>query len=126
MAFKLKPFYNLNQTSIYRTLDQEGILGVANDAGTIRLHKDLTDPAQMQEVIDHEMVHIDQFRHDSKDTGNFAYNNESMYFSPKNSAKTIITKRSPVADGNPALAQEKEANDKEVQRKIKNKYNGRS
>jgi len=125
VGFKIKPSYNLNQTPIYRTLDQEGILGVANDAGTIRLHKDLTDPAQMQDVIDHEMVHIDQFRHDSKDTGNFAYDNESMYFSPKNSAKTIITKRSPAADGNPQLAQEVEANDKKLQQKIKKKYNGK-
>ena len=126
MGFKIKPSYNLNQTPIYRTLDQEGILGVANDAGTIRLHKDLTNPDQMQEVIDHEMVHIDQFRHDSKDTGNFAYDNNNMYFSPKNSAKTIITKRSSDADGNPALAQEVEANDKKLQQKIKNKYDGRS
>ena len=125
MSFKIKPSYELNQTPIYRTLDEDGILGVANDKGTIRLHKDLTDPAQMQEVIDHEMVHIDQFRHDSKDTGNFAYDNESMYFSPKNSAKTIITKRSPAADGNPQLAQEVEANDKKLQQKIKKKYNGK-
>ena len=79
----------------------------------------------MQEVIDHEMVHIDQFDVNSKDTGNFAYDNESMYFSPKNSAKTIITKRSPAADGNPALAQEKEANNKNIQKKIKKKYNGK-
>ena len=125
MAFKIQPFYNLNQTPIYRTLEEDGVLGIANDAGTIRLSKDLTNPAQMQTVIDHEMVHIDQMRHDSNDTGNFAYDNENMYYTPKGSSKTITTRRSDDVDGSPSLKQEKEANDPKVQKKIKNKYNGR-
>jgi hypothetical protein len=125
MAFKIQPFYNLNQTPIYRTLEEDGVLGIANDAGTIRLNKDLTNPAQMQAVIDHEMVHIDQMRHDSNDTGNFAYDNENMYYTPKGSSKTITTRRSDDVDGSPSLKQEKEANDPKVQKKIKNKYNGR-
>ncbi len=125
MGIKIKPFYDINPIPIYRTLDEPGVLGVANDRGTIRLSKDLTNPAQMQEVIDHEMVHIDQFDVESKDTGNFAYDNENMYFSPKNTAKTIITQRSSAADGNPSLAQEKEANNKNIQKKIKKKYNGK-
>ena len=125
MGIKIKPFYNINPIPIYRTLDAEGILGVANDNKTIRLHKDLTDADQIQEVIDHEMVHIDQFDFNSKDTGNFAYDNENMYFSPKNTAKTIITKRSPATDGNPSLAQEVEADNKKLQQKIKKKYNGK-
>lgn len=125
MAFKIQPFYNLNQTPIYRTLEEDGVLGVANDAGTIRLNKDLTNPAQMQAVIDHEMVHIDQMRHDSNDTGDFAYDNENMYYTPKGSNKTIKTQRGDNVDGSPGLKQEKEANDPKVQKKIKNKYNGR-
>lgn len=124
MAFKIKPFYPTNQTPIYRTLEEDGVLGVANDNGTIRLHKDLTNPAQMQDVIDHEMVHRDQFDVESNDTGNFSYDDDNMYFSPKGTAKTIITKRSPEMDGNPKLAQEKEANNKKIQQKIKKKYNG--
>ena len=78
----------------------------------------------MQEVIDHEMVHRDQFDVESNDTGNFSYDDDNMYFSPKGTAKTIITKRSPEMDGNPKLAQEKEANNKKIQQKIKKKYNG--
>ena len=124
MAFKIEPFFNLNQTPIYRTLEEDGVLGVANNSGTIRLHKDITDPAQMQSVIDHEMVHIDQMRHNSKDTGNFAYDNENMYFSPKGSSKVTTTKRNPKVDGAPSLAHEKEASNKTVQQKIKNKYKG--
>ena len=124
MAFKIQPFYNLNQTPIYRTLEEDGVLGIANDAGTIRLSKDLVDPAKMQAVIDHEMVHIDQMRHNSSDTGNFAYDNENMYFSPKGSSKVTTAKRSPKVDGAPSLAHEKEASNKKVQQKIKNKYKG--
>lgn len=125
MSFKIKPFFDLNQTPIYRTLDEDGVLGVANKNGTIRLHKDLNNPAQMQEVIDHEMVHRDQFDFKSKDTGNFTYDNDKMYFSPKNSSNVIITNRSKKTDGNPSLAQEKEANNKKVQKKIKAKYSGK-
>ena len=125
MGIKIKPFYDLNRTPIYRTLDEEGVLGVANKNGTIRLHKDLTDPAQIEEVLLHEQIHIDQMRPDSKDTGRFGYDNEKMYFTPKGSNKTTVTKRSQTMDGNPNLAQEKEANDKKLQQKIKRKYNGR-
>jgi|TARA_A100001201_G_scaffold90501_1_gene79252 hypothetical protein len=124
MAFKIKPFYPLNTTPIYRTLDTDGVLGVANKNGTIRIHKDVTDPAQLQEVIDHEMVHRDQMNPESNDTGRFAYDNYNMYYKPKGSKKTIVTKRSNKVDGAPYLGHEKEANDKKTQQKIKRKYNG--
>ena len=124
MAFKIKPFYPLNNTPIYRTLDTDGVLGVANDRGTIRIHKDVTDPAQLQEVIDHEMVHIDQMNPESNDTGRFGYDNFNMYYKPKGSKKTIVTKRSNKVDGALYLGHEKEVNDKKTQQKIKRKYNG--
>ncbi len=122
MAFKIKPFYSLNNTPIYRTLDVDGVLGVANKNGTIRIHKDVTDPAQLQEVIDHEMVHRDQMNPKSKDTGRFSYDNTHMYYTPKGSKKTITTKRSNKVDGAPYLSHEKEANNKKIQQKIKRKY----
>ena len=40
MGIKLKPPYNIDNTPVYRTLDEDGILGLANKNGTIRLHKD--------------------------------------------------------------------------------------
>lgn len=122
MSFKIKPFYSLNNTPIYRTLDVDGVLGVANKNGTIRIHKDVTDPAQLQEVIDHEMVHRDQMNPKSKDTGRFSYDNTNMYYTPKGSKKTITTKRSNKVDGAPYLGHEKEANNKKIQQKIKRKY----
>lgn len=122
MAFKIKPFYPLNNTPIYRTLDVDGVLGVANKNGTIRIHKDVTDPAQLQEVIDHEMVHRDQMNPESNDTGRFSYDNTNMYYTPKGSKKTITTKRSNEVDGAPYLGHEKEANNKKIQQKIKRKY----
>ena len=79
MAFKLKPFYDLNPVPIYRTLDEDGVLGVASKNGTIRIHKDVTDPKQLQDVINHELVHVDQMDPESDDTGKFHYDNEYMY-----------------------------------------------
>lgn len=124
MAFKLKPFYDLNPVPIYRTLDQDGVLGVASKNGTIRIHKDVTDPKQLQEIIDHEMVHIDQMDHKSNDTGKFYYDNDYMYYKPKNQDKVKVTKRSQEMDGHPSLGHEKEASNKKIQQKIKRKYNG--
>ena len=121
MAFKIKPFYNLNQTPIYRTLDEDGVLGVANKNGTIRIHKNVTDPAQLQEVIDHEMVHRDQMDPKSNDTGRFDYDDDNMYYTPKGSDKTIVTKRGAI-EGAAHLKHEIEANDKKTQQKIKRKY----
>ena len=122
MAFKLKPFYDLNPVPIYRTLDEDGVLGVASKNGTIRIHKDVTDPKQLQDVINHELVHIDQMDPDSDDTGKFHYDNKYMYYKPKNKNKVIVTKRSPAMDGHPSLGHEKEASNKKIQQKIKRKY----
>jgi len=49
MGIKIKPFYDINPVPIYRTLDEEGVLGVANDNKTIRLSKDLTNPCSNAE-----------------------------------------------------------------------------
>ena len=40
MGIKLKPPYKIDNTPIYRTLDEDGILGLANKNGTIRVHKE--------------------------------------------------------------------------------------
>ena len=37
MAFKIAPFYNIDNTPIYRTLAEDGVLGIANKNGTIRV-----------------------------------------------------------------------------------------
>mgnify|MGYP003125268489 CR=1 FL=1 len=123
MAFKIEAPYKFNHVPVYRTLEEDGILGIATDNGAIRVNKDITDPAQLKSVIAHELVHYDQMMPNSKDTGDFSYDNQHMFFKPKGSSKTITTKRSSEVDGAKNLAHEKEASNNKIQNKIKNKYN---
>ena len=41
---------------------EDGVLGKANNNGSITLNNKLKDPEQIDDVIDHEMVHIDQMK----------------------------------------------------------------
>jgi len=67
MSFKIKPFYNIDSTPIYSVSMEDGVLGMANKNGTILLNKDL--PAhKMQEVIDHEMTHLEDMK-DYRESG---------------------------------------------------------
>ncbi len=62
MAFKLNnPPYKIDNTPIYHVDMEDGVMGKANNNGTIILNKDL-DPSMCAEVIKHEMVHIDQMK----------------------------------------------------------------
>ena len=63
MAFKLNnPPYSYDSTPIYNVNMEEGVLGKANNNGTIIINKDIKDPKQIEDVINHEMVHIDQMK----------------------------------------------------------------
>ena len=57
MAFKITPFYNLDNTPIYHVDMEDGVLGKANNNGTIIINKNVK-PERIQEVVDHEMIHI--------------------------------------------------------------------
>tara|TARA_R100000656_G_C3860989_1_gene109876 strand:+ start:33 stop:380 length:348 start_codon:yes stop_codon:yes gene_type:complete len=114
MSFKLKPPYNIDSTPIYRTLEEDGVLGVANKNGSIRINKNLNNPIQIQEIIDHEKVHVDQIRR-----GDLDYDDDYMYW------KGEKIKRSENMDGNPALTHEKEADNKAIQKRVKRKSNGK-
>jgi hypothetical protein len=74
MAFKLSnPPYKIDNTPIYNVDMEEGVMGKANNNGTIILNKDL-DPSQCQDVINHEMVHIEQMKRGDLDyDDNFVY-----------------------------------------------------
>ncbi|RLI50008.1 hypothetical protein DRO61_04370, partial [Candidatus Bathyarchaeota archaeon] len=62
MAFKLNnPPYKLDSTPIYNVDLGEGVLGKANNNGTILINKNL-NPSKIKKVVDHEMIHIDQFK----------------------------------------------------------------
>ena len=101
MAFKLNnPPYKLPETPIYHVNMEDGVLGKANRNGTIILNEKM-DPKQAKEVIKHEMVHIDQMRR-----GDLDYDDKYVYWKGK---KYL---RSKMKEGSPALAREREANQK--------------
>ena len=101
MAFKLNnPPYKLPETPIYHVSMEEGVLGKANRNGTIILNEKM-DPKQAKQVIKHEMVHIDQMRR-----GDLDYDDKYVYWKGK---KYL---RSKMKEGSPALAWEREANQK--------------
>jgi hypothetical protein len=85
MAFKLNnPPYTANNTPIYRVDMEAGVMGKANNNGTIIINKDVS-PLDEQEVIDHEMVHIDQMKR-----GDLDYDNNYVYWKGKKySRKTM-------------------------------------
>ena len=101
MAFKLNnPPYKLPETPIYHVNMEDGVLGKANRNGTIILIEKM-DPKQAKEVIKHEMVHIDQMRR-----GDLDYDDKYVYWKGR---KYL---RSKMKEGSPALAWEREANQK--------------
>ena len=106
MSFKLKSPYTVDWTPIYRTLDEDGVLGLANKNGTIRIHKDVSGD-QMRETIEHEKCHIEDIK-----KGLLWYDNDNMYTRESTSKPWTTIKRSEKMDGNPNLPHEKRANKK--------------
>lgn len=101
MAFKLdKPPYTGDNTPIYRVNMEDGVLGKANNNGTIILRQGMT-PEQEDEVINHEMIHIDQMLR-----VDLNYDDKYVYW------KGRKIPRSSINEGSPTLAWEKEAYDK--------------
>ena len=104
MSFKMKSPYNVDWTPIYRSLDDNGILGLANKNGTIRVNKNLTGK-QLEETIAHEQCHIDDIK-----KGLLWYDDDNMYVRKNTKDQWQTIKRSEHMDGNPALDHEKKAN----------------
>jgi hypothetical protein len=60
MAFKLNtPPYGFDSTPIYHVDMEDGVLGKANNNGSIIINKDV-DPKKKESVIAHEKVHLEQ------------------------------------------------------------------
>ena len=80
MAFKLtNPPYDkkLFSTPIYHVDMEDGVMGKANNNLTIIINKDV-DPSRTQDVINHEMVHIDQMKR-----GDLDYDDDNVYWKGK-------------------------------------------
>ena len=79
MAFKMNGApYGGDNTPIYHVDMEDGVLGKANNNGTIIINKDIKDPKQVDDVIEHEKVHIDQMRR-----GDLDYDDNNVYWKGK-------------------------------------------
>ena len=78
MAFKLtNPPYMVDSTPIYKIDMEEGVMGKANNNGSIVINKDL-DPSEVEGVVEHEKIHLEQM-----DRGDLNYDNENVYWKGK-------------------------------------------
>ena len=78
MAFKLtNPPYTIDNTPIYHVDMEEGVMGKANNNGTIIINKDVP-VNKVQDVINHEKVHIDQMKR-----GDLDYDDKYVYWKGK-------------------------------------------
>ena len=100
MAFKLKPPFECDKTPIYQANMEEGVLGRANNNGTILINKYLS-PAKAKEVIKHEKVHIDQMKR-----GDLDYDDNNVYWKGKKYSRKSMN------EGAKNLPWEKEAYNK--------------
>ena len=79
MAFKMNGApYADSSTPIYQVDMEDGILGKANNNGTIVINKDIKDPKQIDDVVEHEMIHIDQMKR-----GDLDYDDKNVYWKGK-------------------------------------------
>jgi|TARA_A100001011_G_scaffold368699_1_gene423268 hypothetical protein len=84
MFFKLNSNFKINApfqkegTPIYSTDLEEGVLGKANNNGTILVSDKITDPEERRSVIEHEKIHIDQMKR-----GDLDYDDENVYWKGK-------------------------------------------
>lgn len=106
MAFKMKPApFKMDETPVYYVDMEDGVLGKANNNGTIIIDQNLS-PIKAKEVINHEQVHIDQMRR-----GDLDYDNKNVYWKDK------VIPRSSIKEGAKNLPWEKEAYNKSKQQK---------
>lgn len=92
--------FKMDETPVYYVDMEDGVLGKANNNGTIIIDKNLS-PAQAKDVIKHEQVHIDQMKR-----GDLDYDDNYIYW------KGRIIPRSSIKEGNKNLPWEKEAYNK--------------
>ena len=78
MAFKLSNApYKVDNTPIYNVPMEDGVMGKANNNGTIIINKDL-DPSQVHDVVSHEKIHLEQMKR-----GDLDYDDKNVYWKGK-------------------------------------------
>ena len=97
MAFKLTSPFPIDNTPIYHVDMEDGVLGKANNNGTIIIN-DKVSPAKLHEVVAHEKIHIDQMKR-----GDLDYDDKNVYWKGK------VIPRSSIKEGASHLPWEAEA-----------------
>jgi len=98
MAFKMKPApFKMDETPVYYVDMEDGVLGKANNNGTIIVDQNLS-PLEARQVIKHEQVHIDQMRR-----GDLDYDDDNVYWMGR------VIPRFSIKEGDKNLPWEKEA-----------------
>ncbi len=77
MAFKITPPYSMDNTPIYNVDMEDGVMGKANNNGSILISKDLS-PLEAKKVIDHEKIHLEQMQR-----GDLDYDDKYVYWKGK-------------------------------------------
>jgi len=88
---------SMDNTPIYQIDEEDGVLGRANNNGSITLNKNLSQLEQ-EDVIRHEKVHLDQMKR-----GDLDYDDKYVYWKGKKYPRSIMD------EGNKNLPWEKEA-----------------
>ena len=102
MSFIMKGApYSTDNTPIYNVDMEDGVLGKANNNGSITLNNKIKDPKQIDDVIDHEMVHIKQMK-----DGRLDYDDDNVYWEGKKYS------RASMKEGSKNLPWEQEAYNK--------------
>ena len=102
MAFKIKPFYDLDWTSVINVPMEKEVMGRADKAGTILVNSNIKNTKDINETVAHEKVHIEQMKR-----GELDYDTENIYWKGK------TYKRSQMNEGNKKLPWEVEPYKKE-------------
>ena len=74
MAFKIIPPYSIDNTPIYQVDMEKGVMGKANNNGSILISKDIS-PLEAEKVIAHEKIHLEQM-----DRGDLDYDDNYVYW----------------------------------------------
>jgi len=88
---------SIDNTPIYQIDTEEGVMGQANNNGTIVVDKNLS-PLEQEDVVRHEKVHLDQMKR-----GDLEYNDDSVTWKGKKYS------RAEMDEGNRKLPWEVEA-----------------
>ena len=85
MAFKINPPYVIDNTPIYNVDLEDGVLGKADRNGSILINKDIKDPKQIEDVVNHEKIHIDQMKR-----GDLDYDDDNVYWKGKTYSRAEV------------------------------------